>query len=230
MRYLSFPTDQVVGTLDWLGAWSRTEEPPILATGVVEVPDDAEVSLSVMPIQSVERDPFGGGGFITSRVTRDGEVVSERTSSQSWHLSGGGGPPLHLGFLQELPRDSIESLSTTGATVLAESLNALPHLASGLKRLYLGHTDFGDEVLQYVAQLENLTYLQTWGNRFTDHGVQQLAALQALEMLYLEEEDLSLAAFDFVTQLPNLTRLGVADEWPAEHRSVLRRRFPGLVR
>lgn len=162
MRYLSFPTDQVVGTLDWLGAWSRTEEPPILATGVVEVPDDAEVSLSVMPIQSVERDPFGGGGFITSRVTWDGEVVSERTSSQSWHLSGGAGPPLHLGFLQELPRDSIESLSMTGATVLAESLNALPHMASGLRRLYLGHTDFGDEVLQYVAQLENLTYLQTW--------------------------------------------------------------------
>ena len=63
MRYLSFPTDQIVGTLDWLGAWSRTEEPPILATGVVEVPDDAEVSLSVLPIQSVERDPFSGGGF-----------------------------------------------------------------------------------------------------------------------------------------------------------------------
>ena len=130
-----------------------------------------------MPIQSVERDPFGGGGFITSRVTRDGEVVSERTSSQSWHLSGGGGPPLHLGFLQELPRDSIESLSMTGATVLAESLNALPYLASGLKSLYLGHTDFGDEVLPFVAQLENLTYLQTWGNRFTDHGVQQLSLI-----------------------------------------------------
>jgi hypothetical protein len=118
----------------------------------------------------------------------------------------------------------------TGAAVLAESLNALPHLASGLKRLYLGHTDFGDEVLPFVAQLENLTYLQTWGNRFTDEGVQRLGFLQSLETLYLEEEDLSPAAFDFVTQLPNLTRLGVADEWPAEHRSVLRTRFPGLVR
>jgi len=230
MRYLSFPSDQIVGTLDWLGAWSRTEEPPILAMGVVEVPDDAEVSLSVMPIQSVERDPFGGGGFITSRVTEDGEIVSERTSSWSWRLSGGGGPPLHLGFLQELPRDSIESLSMTGAHVLAESLDALPHLASGLKRLYLGCTDFGDEVLQYVAQLENLTYLQTWGNAFSDHGVQQLVSLQGLEMLYLEEENLSPAAFDFVAQLPNVTRLGVADEWPTEYRSVLRRRFPGLVR
>lgn len=230
MRYLSFPTDQIVGTLDWLGAWSRTEEPPILATGVVEVPDDTEVSLSVLPIHSVERDPFGGGGFITSRVTRDGEVVTERTSSQSWRLSGGGGSPLHLGFLQDLPSDSIKSLSMTGAPVLTESLNALPHLASGLKRLYLGSTDFGDEILQHVAQLANLTYLQTWGNRFTDNGVQQLASLQALEMLYLEEENLSPAAFDFVTHLPNLSRLGAADEWPTEHKSVLRRRFPGLVR
>ena len=48
--------------------------------------------------------------------------------------------------------------------------------------------------------------------------------------LYLEEENLSPAAFDFVAQLPNVTRLGVADEWPTEYRSVLRRRFPGLVR
>jgi len=80
------------------------------------------------------------------------------------------------------------------------------------------------------VQLDHLVYLQTWGNRFTDAGVQQLASLQALETLYLEEENLSPAAFDFVTRLPNLTRLGVPIEWSAENRSALRVRFPGLVR
>jgi hypothetical protein len=230
MRHLSFPTDEIVGTLDWLDSWDD-EVGPVLATGVVEVPDDVEVDLSVHRVQSVERDPFSGGGFITNRITEEGEVVTEQTSGQGWVLSGGSGPPLHLGFLRELPADSMTSLSMSGSsTVLAESLSALPHLALGLKRLYLGRTDFGDNVLQYVALLENLTYLQTWGNRFTDHGVKQLASLQALETLYLEEENLSPAAFDFVTELPNLTRLGVADEWPAEYLSALRRIFPDVVR
>jgi len=229
MRHLSFPTDEIVGTLDWLGSWND-DKGPVLATGVVDVPDDLEVSLTVHRVGSVRRDPLGGGGFITSSITTD-EVVAEQSPVQSWALSGRSGPPLHLGFLRELPADSLTSLHMSGSTtVLAASLSALPHLASGLNRLYLGWTDFGDEVLQYVAQLENLVYLQTWGNRFTDAGVQQLGSLQALEMLYLEEENLSQAAFDFVTQLPNLTRLGVADEWPAEYRSVLRRRFPHLVR
>ena len=230
MRSLSFPTDEIVGTLDWLGSWSG-EEGPVLATGVIDVPDDAEVSLSVHRVESVERDPFSGGGFTNSRVTSDGVVVSEQTSGQGWRLSGGNGPPLHLGFLRELPPDGITSLHLSGSTtVLAESLSALPHLASSLKRLYMGWTDFGDEVLQYVAQLENLVYLQTWGNRFTDDGVQQLAPLQALETLYLEEESLSPEAFAFLTSLPRLTRLGVADEWSDENRSELRSRFPGLLR
>ncbi len=139
---------------------------------------------------------------------------------------------MHLGFLYELPRKSITVLvvGLRRPGVDAELLCVLPHLAPGLKRLYLGWTDFDDRVLPYVARLENLVYLQTWGNRFTEDAVQQLASLQALETLYLEEENLSPAAFDFVTRLPNLTLLGVADEWSAESRSVLRDRFPGLMR
>jgi len=230
VRNLSFPADEIVGTLDWLGSWSD-EAGPCLATGVVEAPDDVEISFSVHRITSVERDPLSGGGLITSRVTEEGVVVSQQTSSKSWRLSGGTGPPLNIGFVRQLPPDAITSLHISGSsTVLAESLSALTHLASGLKRLYLASTEFDDDVLQYVAELENLIYLQTWGNRFTDNGVRQLSSLQALETLYLEEEHLSPAAFEVVTQLPNLTRLGVADEWPAENLSALRRTFPDLVR
>jgi hypothetical protein len=61
-----------------------------------------------------------------------------------------------------------------------------------------------------VAKLTGLTYLQTFGNNFTDRGVQQLATLVNLD-LYLEEQTLTLAAFDFVERLPHLTRLGLQD-------------------
>jgi hypothetical protein len=208
MRQLPFPDNEIVGILDWLGA-RNVVEGPILATHVVDVPDDVEVSLSIQRVQSVERDDFSGGGFITSRITQEGSLVSERTSSQGWRISSGGGSPLHLGFLLKLPSDSITDISMVGAAVLADSLSSLTHLAPGLTRLYLGDMHFEDNVLQQVARLENLIYLQTWGSRFTDAGVQQLGALEALEMLYLEEENLMPAAFDFVTSLPNLTRLVV---------------------
>jgi hypothetical protein len=228
MRQLRFPHDETAGILDWLGA--RTDDGPILATGVVEVPDDVEVSLSIHRVQSVERDAFSGGGFITSHLTKDGIVQSEETSGPSWRVTRGDGPPLHLAFLLELPRDGIAAVRIVGDEVLADSFSFLPHLAPGLKRLYLARTDFDDEVLQYVAKLEELVVLQTWGNRFTDGGVQQLGSLKSLEALYLEEETLSPAAFDFVTRLLHLSRLGVADDWSAENVSVLRARFPGLVR
>lgn len=227
MRHLSFPANEIVGTLSWLGARNEVDG-PILATGMVDAPDDVEVSLTVRRVQSVERRPSSGGGF--GRVTRGGEVVSESTSGESWIITGGEARPLHLGFLLELPRDSITDFVVLHAVVEAESLSALPHLAPGIKRLYLGWTDFEDRVLQHVAQLDHLVYLQTWGNRFTDGGVQQLGSLQTLETLYLEEENLSPAAFDFVARLPNLTRLGVAQEWSAENRSVLKARFPTLIR
>jgi len=56
-----------------------------------------------------------------------------------------------------------------------------------------------------------LTYLQSFGNRFTDSGVQQLRMLKNLESLYLEEETLSERALAFATDLPRLSVLGVQD-------------------
>ena len=38
---IQFPTDAIVGTLDWNGSWSD-ERGPVLATGSVEVPDASQ--------------------------------------------------------------------------------------------------------------------------------------------------------------------------------------------
>jgi hypothetical protein len=102
-------------------------------------------------------------------------------------------------------------------------------LAPGLRRLYLGWTGFSDAVLSTVAMLTGLIYLQTFGNSFTDRGVQQLAALVNLDHLYLEEATLTLAAFDFVDRLPHLTMLGLQDV-PLARRDLenLRGRLPGI--
>ena len=64
---------------------------------------------------------------------------------------------------------------------------------------------------------------QSWGNRFTNRGVQQLASLTSLASLYLEEETLSAAAFDIAASLPHLARLGLQDV-PASRRRAGRTR------
>ena len=48
---LTFPAGQAVGTLDWLGSGAA----PVLASGVVTVPDGAEIALDVMVIESVRQ-------------------------------------------------------------------------------------------------------------------------------------------------------------------------------
>lgn len=184
MPILHFPPDLTVGTLSWPGYW-EPERGPILAKGDVEVAPDVEIDLAVHHIESVSR--VGDG----------------------WEMKGSN-MPVDLAFLLDLPPDSIESLHLMPPIVNA-SVRFISHLAPGLRKLYLGRTRLTDEALPSVASLAGLTWLQTWGNAFTDDGVQQLAALASLEDLYLEEETLTAAALGFACQLPHLRRLGLQD-------------------
>ena len=179
---LTFPTDRVVGTLDW--ATRDHVRGPALATGTVDVPQDAEISLDVENVLDVQ--PHGNG----------------------WQLHADT-QPVDLSFLVDLPSGAISDLSLH--RVVAGSMSCLVHLAPGLRRLYLAWSALGDDALPHIAQLTRLIYLQTFGNRFTDGGVQQLANLQELQDLYLEEETLTSAAFAFASQLPRLRRLGLQD-------------------
>lgn len=202
MLRLHFPTDRVVGTLDWIGSWSDATG-PVLATGDVLVPDGVDVDLHVDAV--TERRPVGNGTWELSRSTT----------------------LVDLDFLRDLPRDVVHSVTINSAT--EASTEALGHLAPGLHHLVLAKTGFSDAVLPTVAALTHLTSLQTWGNHFTDEGVQVLAALSGLERLYLEEASLSVAAFEFVNQLPRLVHLGLQDvPLSADDLAQLRRRLPGV--
>jgi hypothetical protein len=172
----------------------------------VEVPDGVEIELSVAALTSTTPHPGGSWDLLPDYAH----------------------PVVDLEFLVDLPPDSIASLSLGRSD--PRSMAVLPHLAVGLRRLYMGRTAFSDEVLPFVAQLTNLTYLQTFGNHFTDDGVQQLRSLTQLEALYLEEATLTFAAFAFVGELPLLQRLGVQDVplTDAEVR-LLRVRLPGVT-
>jgi hypothetical protein len=198
---LRFPTDRVVGTLDWPAPFDP-ETGPTLATGVVSVPDGIGVCLEVQSLTGSR--PTGAGVW---------ELLTDHR-------------PIDLGFLRVLPTDVIESICLT-RDVVESSASALAHLAPGLKFLYLPWSNLTDAVLPHVAGLTGLIYLQTFGNQFTDAGVQQLAALQALEQLHLEESTLSVAAFDFATHLPRLERLGVQDvHLSKDELEQLRSRLP----
>jgi hypothetical protein len=205
MPRLTFPTDRIVGHLDWVGAW-HPDRGPVLARGSVEVPDDVEIALKVAALTSTTPHPGGGCDLLPDYAH----------------------PAVDLEFLVDLPPASIASLSMGRCD--PGSMAVLPHLAVGLRRLYLGRTGFSDEVLPFVAQLTNLTYLQTFGNHFTDRGVQQLRSLMQLDALYLEEATLTFAAFAFVSELPLLQRLGLQDVplTDAEVRQ-LRVQLPGVT-
>jgi cold shock CspA family protein len=202
MRVLPFPAHEVVGTLDWAGSYSP-ERGPVLATGNVESPDDQKVSLDVHRVDSVE--PSGDGWVIR-----------------------GGTTPVDLQFLADLPSDSIDALKI-GPSIVPASFRFVSHLAPGLRKLYLSHTDLSGQALDHVAKLTGLTYLQTFGNSFTDSGVQQLVALQNVENLYLEEQTLSAASLAFVRDLPHLARLGLQDmPLSDDELADLRSALPGV--
>jgi hypothetical protein len=231
MPSLSFPAGQAMGTLEWLG--SDIGAAPVLATGVVTVPDGAEITLDVMVIDSVRKTAAQDSAIRSTlsiqRHLPDGSVESEvrEDSDETWEITGSN-QPADLSFLRQLPPDSITNLRLC-APIVAESFDAVTYLAPGLRRLYLARADLDDDALAHVSNLAGLIYLQAWGNRFTDRGVQQLAALTSLQDLHLEEETLSAAAFDFAVSLPHLTRLGVQDvPLTAGELAELRRRLPGV--
>lgn len=230
VRTLTFPPGQAMGTLDWVGRGAA----PVLASGVVTVPDGVEIALDVMVIESVRRtDAMRSSIHITLTMQREdagGPAESEvrEDSDESWEIAGGS-QAADLGFLRQLPADTITDLHLR-APIVPESLAAVTHLAPGLRRLYLARADLTDDALAHISKLDGLIYLQAWGNRFTDRGVQQLAALTRLENLYLEEETLTAAAFDFAVGLPRLSRLGVQDVPLTDvELAELRRRLPGVA-
>jgi hypothetical protein len=161
----------------------------------------------------------------------DGQLVTLRISGSEPGAIESGEPyiahAVDLAFLHELPADVVEAI--TLEQVVPESMPALAHVRLGLRRLYLAWTGLTDDAIRTIAELSELTYFQSWGNAFTDQGVQQLARLQQLESLALEEATLTVAAFAFAPQLPRLARLGVMDvPLSTSELEQLRRRLLGV--
>jgi hypothetical protein len=198
---LAFPTDRIVGDLDWDGAYTE-KAGPVLATGPVDAPDGVPIRLSLMEYSGAQPVPRGGWTMQpTGRAT-------------------------DLRFLSQLPRDAIESLEMHH--VVADSFGAVVHLAPGLRQLLLTGTDLDDDAIPYLAQLRGLRHLEMIDNRFTDQGLRQLRVLDDIEYVCLEQDEgLTLAAFDFATELPKLKELESQDSpLTARERDQLQESLP----
>ena len=123
-RTLVFPSERIVGWLDWRGSW-KPETGPILATAQVEVPDDPSLALTVYPIMA---------------VVRHGDAWSKKFSSE----------PVDLDFLTRLPGDAVTALVLC-PPFIPESFSAIVHLAPGLRRLSLNSTMLTDDALPAVT-------------------------------------------------------------------------------
>jgi hypothetical protein len=202
MPTLSFPQDRIVGHLYWAGS-NSVSTGPVLATGIVEAPDDRQVRLILSELSGAERRPEGGWSLVSAHR------------------------PLDLRGIESLPWAAICTLAVR--EVVAESVSAIVGLAPGLTELLLFGSDLGDEAIPYIAQLTDLTSLQTFGNHFTDDGVQPLRALHRLESVALGETTLSAAALRFATMLPKLRQLGIWDiHVTPEEEQGLRAALPGV--
>ena len=167
------------------------------------MPNDVDVELQVRAITDVV--PMGQG---------------------SWSFTGDS-TQVDLAFLDELPPDAIAAVNLRG--VVVASVPSLARFAPGLRRLVLADTALEDDALSTVGRLSGLTSLQTWGNGFTNEGVEALRALQSLESLFLEEASLTAAAFNIAGALPNLVTLGCQDaSLTNEEFEELQRNLPGV--
>jgi hypothetical protein len=197
---LRFSEGQYKGRLDWVGLSHSTQ---VLAAGSVDVPDDRLVHLFVR--RASGRAEIGGG--------RVASVLR----------------PVDLTFLRELPPDAIGALNVQG-TILPETFDAVTKLASGLRHLNLGDTELEDSAVPVIGELTRLTHLGSYGNRFTDAGLQQLVSLRELQHLSFEEASLTVAALAFAADLPSLVSLEVWDmQITDEEHAVLRAELPGVA-
>jgi hypothetical protein len=151
----------------------------MLARGEVAVPDEVEVSLRVGLIRFIglmTGVPSGVGKY-PRRQMLAASRWSREVSRPGCTLVGSG-QPADLGFVRDLPGDSITKLDLS-SPIVAESFAAVEHLALGLRNLCVADSGLTDAALVGVARLCRLSYLQTWGKPF--HWRRGLGACRSLQ-------------------------------------------------
>lgn len=215
MAALRFPADFAVGELWWKNAPERGGSGLLLALGVVEVPNDTTVTLSVGAVAEVavygrdgkprliwERQPAGSTG-------NDRSIWGEPGESRFYVRAGE--QAVDLKFLRALPADSVAELELW-EEIRPSSFSAVAHLAPGLRHLMITLDCLDDDGLAIVAELHALESLRVCGGRFTEHGLQRLRGLRSLRHLHIERAGLPPSAFAFGASMPELNRLTGPDE------------------
>jgi hypothetical protein len=238
---LRFPAEIAVGEVWWEDPREPGEWGHRLATGEVEVPDGTAVTLSVSLVAEVGVSAAQVGlwaapaGTILPprqvrrpqpRVTwRPGTPGSAfRNDASVW-----GGPEdssyyvktgheaVDLGFIRDLPADSVVDLALTGEFVPA-SFAAVTHLAPGLRDLSVYVDSFGADAPSVIAELTALERLSVAGHSLPedgpvslidDHALSALAGLPALEALSLLGGSYTEDGLRQLSRLPKLRHLHV---------------------
>jgi hypothetical protein len=232
---LRFPAEIAVGEVWWEDAREPGGWGHLLAIGVVDVPDGAEVRLTVNTVEEVTVSNRQGGWVAPMGTPRPRVVRPRRVQERvTWHQDmpdrvlrnnrsiwggpgegsysiGHGDEPVDLEFVRGLPPDSVSELDL--GDVVPGSFAAVAHLAPGLRDMSVYIDEFDDGAPSVIAELTALERLSLAGDDGPDDG----------PSLRLEDNCLSVIA-----DLPALEELALLGGSYTEHGLQQLRRLPKL--
>ena len=229
---LRFPAEMAVGEVWWEDAREPGGWGHLLAIGEVEVPDRAEVRLSVYAVAEVtvsnQRAGWAALAGTAPRRARPPRRIREtvtwhrdmpdrvlRNTSSIWggpeegsYSIGSSGDDVDLRFARGLPPDGVSEFHL--GEVVPDSFAAIVHLAPGLKDLSVYIDDLGADAASLIAELTALERLSLAGRSAPEDGPSPrlddhaLSAIADLPAL----EELSLLGGSYTEQgLEQLRRL-----------------------
>lgn len=229
-KRLEFPEGE--GPLGRLEVSGLTGDQPLPAQGVIEVPDDASVSLTIdRRIDLRGLSALASDALMILRL--DHPDYADEDLAHIAHLTGlsrlilvntavgddGLGP---IGQIEGLKR-----LFLDGTRVTDRGMAALK--STRLERLSLNNTEIGDDALTPIARIPTLTHLMVANTRVSDRGLAALAGMAGLALVDVSESDVS---GEGLLHLPRSLALVVFCEGPKvndEEIERVRRERPDLV-
>ena len=250
-RVLNFPEGYSMGSITISG--DRME-----AKGRIEVPEGAQVSLSINEAGAADLSPLAAFG--ANDIDRIFLVGTSVQDDQLAHISGLTGlreldiertPIGDAGMAHLADMVNMEVLCVDGTYVGDGGMAYLDNMTqmrdlelnrsrvtdeglyyirnlTHINRLDMWMLDISDEGMRHISGLVNLHELGIEDTLVTDAGLRYLEGMPHLDGINLENNDITDAGLASLAKIPNLIRISLADTYISDGGMALLAQFPQL--